>query len=514
VRTVQLWEKKEGLPVHRHHHQRLGSVFAFRSEIDQWKQSVSRHSNSNEKSVAEPAPSSKRTLYLPQLEDCSPDGKFESICETVAKSTLKALRDFNSEQLIVIGPLDGVPNSSIPSPRFGAFQYELAWRIEAQNSAPRILISLRCADKDEPIWCYTHVATDLASSESQSQLANLIARCVWLKVIQPVRQSSASDAGDQGAARKAYLKGRYFWQQRNEQSMRKAIRYFKSAIRYDSRFALSYSGLADALTLLSFYEIARASEVMPHARRAALTAIELNSNLAEAHVSLADVLLHFDRDWDGAEREYRRAIQCNPDYALGYHWYSNLLAARGQHDAAHAAIMNALDLNPVCIITTVWAGVTSHLARQFDTAIAHYKDALELDPHFVWAHMYMGQALEQKGDFRAALREFESAISLAGGSNCVKAMKAHTFAIAGDKSSARELLHEVQSTSPDSLPSYDIAAAYAALAEPDRMMSWLRKACDDHNMKLFTLPQDPRFDEFRRRRDFKEVVQRIGLGHA
>lgn len=521
VRTVQLWEKKEGLPVHRHHHQRLGSVFGFRSEIDRWKQSVSRYSNSNEKppaAAANPATKSNRTLYVAQLEDCSPEGQFKGICEPFAKSTLKALRDFNSQQLAIVSALesdvDYLANASMLKPHCGAVQHELVWRIEAQNSGPIILVSLRFVASDKSIWSYTHDATNLASRESQAQLANLIARCVWLTLVRPARRGSTLEGRDQGAARETYLKGRYFWQQRNEQSLRKAIRCFKSAIRHDAAFALSYSGLADALTLLSFYEIARASEVMPHARRAASTAIELNPNLAEAHVSLADVLLHFDRDWDGAEREYRRAIQCNPDYALGYHWYSNLLAARGQHDAAHAAIMNALELDPVCVITRVWAGVTSYLARQFDTAIAHYKDALELDPNFVWAHMYMAQALEQKGDFRAALDEFESAISLAGGNNCVRAMKAHTYAIAGDKSCAREVLREIKNTSPDSLPSYDIAATYAALAEPDRMVSWLRKACDDHNMKLFTLPQDPRFDEFRGRRDFKEVVQRIGLGHA
>jgi serine/threonine-protein kinase len=254
---------------------------------------------------------------------------------------------------------------------------------------------------------------------------------------------------------------------------------------------------------------------MPSARRAALTAIELNPDLAEAHVSLADVLLHFDRDWLGADREYRRAIQCNPEYALGYHWYSNLLSARGQHDAAHLAIATALEIDPVSIITQVWAGVTSYLARQFDDAIAHYKEALELDPDYVWAHMYLAQALEQKGELRTALQEFETALALANGNNGVKAMQAHTHAVAGDKIYAREILRELKSKpTADQLPSYDIAATYAALGEPDRMVSWLQRACRERSMKLFTLPRDPRFDAFRRRSEFKEIVQQIGLAPA
>jgi tetratricopeptide (TPR) repeat protein len=312
VRTVQLWEKKEGLPVHRHFHKRLGSVFAYRAEIDRWQRSVSR---------------------------IEPDQKTPGDCTDVFPP--------------------------------------------AKNAA------------------VCHRAP---------------------------------------AAREAYLKGRYFWNQRSEKALRKAIVCFESAMREEPGFALPYSGLADSLTLLSFYEIASAAEVMPAARRAAQKAIELDPHSAEAHASLADVFLHFDRDWQAADREYRRAIECNPDYALGYHWYANLLSARGQHAAAHRAIMHALDINPVSIITLVWAGVTSHLAHQFDDAIRHYQSALELDPQFIWAHMYMAQALEQTGDFKLALQEFDTAERLAEGNKSVKAMMAHAHAISGDRDSAREIL--------------------------------------------------------------------------
>ena len=214
-----------------------------------------------------------------------------------------------------------------------------------------------------------------------------------------------------------------------------------------------------------------------------------------------------------ADREYRRALQCNPDYALGYHWYANLLAARGQHGAAHMAIMHALEINPVSIITLVWAGVTSHLAHQFDEAIRHYQSALELDPQFIWAHMYMAQALEQKCDFKLALQEFETAARLAEGNNCVKAMMAHAHAVSGDAVSARGILEELGSTSSQCMPSYDIAATYAALGESHRMVEWLNRACRERNMKLFTLAQDPRFDPLRHYSGFKRIVEQVGLPH-
>lgn len=383
VRTVQLWEKKEGLPVHRHFHKRLGSVFAYRSEIDVWRRRVSG--------------------------------------------------------------------------------------IETNQETP----------------------------------AN------WPDVLPPRNNPAVRHRAS--VAREAYLKGRYFWNQRNEKGLRKAIVCFESAMREEPGFALPYSGLADSLTLLSFYEIASATEVMPAARRAAQKAIELDPHAAEAHASLADVFLHFDRDWQAADREYRRAIECNPDYALGYHWYANLLAARGQHEAAHLAIMHALDINPVSIITLVWAGVTSHLAHRFDQAIRHYQSALELDPQFVWAHMYMAQALEQTGDFKLALQEFDTAERLAEGNKSVKAMMAHAHAISGDRDSARGILQELGNTSSQGMPSYDIAATYAALGESHRMVEWLNRACRERNMKLFTLAQDPRFDPLRQYSGFKRIVERVGL---
>ena len=387
VRTVQLWEKNEGLPVHRHFHKRLGSVFAYRAEIDLWQRRASRiHPNQ----------------------------------ET---------------------PANGLsPISSMKSP------------------------------------AVAHRTGSLAREE--------------------------------------YLKGRYFWNQRSENALRKAIVCFESAMREEPGFALPYSGLADSLTLLSFYEIESPAEVMPAARSAAKKAIELDPNSAEAHASLADVFLHFDRDWHAADREYRLAIRCNPDYALGYHWYANLLSARGQHQAAHMAIMRAVEINPVSIITLVWAGVTSHLAHQFDQAIRHYQSALELDPQFIWAHMYMALALEQTGDYKQALQEFETATRLAEGNRSVKAMMAHAHAVSGDRDSAREILEELGSASEaQCMPSYDIAATYAALGESHRTVEWLNRACRERNMKLFTLAQDPRFDALRHHSGFRRIVEQVGLPH-
>lgn len=514
VRTVQLWEKKEGLPVHRHFHRQLGSVYAFRSEIDRWRREVSRHRSSlNEAESSKASTGEHVIIRLLPLNNLHGDVAWDELCNMVTAKTAVELERLNPERLAVLTQqstsAEDPASTTVSELEAG---YALRWTAEQDGAALKISAELVCTRTKKVEWSHIYRTNRKDWATAPQQIAQQISQCLWLKMVYRPRCIAPERRKQEMKAREAYLKGRYFWEQRSEEGLRKAVQLFKTAIQEDPGFALPYSGLADSLTLLSFYEILPSSQIMPAARRAALRAVELNPDLAEAHASLADVMLHFDRDWQGAEHEYRRTIQCNPSYALGYHWYSNLLAARGQHDAAHIAIMNALEIDPVSIITLVWAGVTSYLARQFDEAIRHYCSALELAPDFVWAHMYLAQALEQKGELKGALKEFETAIRLARGNHCVMAMKAHTHALAGDNISAREMLRDLKSeTSQGCLPSYDIAATYAALGEPNRMIAWLNRACQERNMKLFTLPQDPRFDSFRRRDDFKQVVAQIGL---
>jgi len=515
VRTVQMWEKKEGLPVHRHFHNHLGTVFAFRSEIEAWGERQASKQTKNTKAPAEeieakgPKPTRIEVAPFPDPED---NTHYSSLCRMIVLETITGLAKLDQSKVRVL-PLDGLQTADLrPSPQESEeADYRLEWDSGTESGTFSIKVSLLQKSMQSVAWSRTFQLCPETNYETPSLIADQIVQCLWLKIISFSGSLITKRVGKTGS-RDAYLKGRYFLSQRNENGMRKAATWFRTAIQEDPDFALPYSGLADSLTLLSFYEILTPSEAMPEARNAALKAIDLNPDLAEAHASLADIHLHFDRDWEAADRGYRRAIQCNPEYALGYHWYANLLAAKGQHEAAHIAIMYALEIDPVSLITQVWAGVTCHLAHRFDDAIKYYQGTLELDPHYVWAHMYMAQALEQKGRYQEALLEFETTIQLAGGSSCVTAMKAHALAAAGDKSSARAILRDLRSSPRlKCMPSYDIAATYAALGESSQMAKWLKRACEERNMKMFKLRQDPRFDRVRHCPEFQEVIQYIGL---
>jgi tetratricopeptide (TPR) repeat protein len=482
VRTVQMWEKQEGLPIHRHFHNRRSTVFAFRSEVESWARRRSEMRVPAQKSAAS---RHRRIAILPPAGEAA--GR-------VLPLLLQATRRLGLESVEI-----GADN-----PRDAEFL--LRWKDFAEEDG--IGADLLCASTGATIWSCSFDPDQ--PPETAEQLAEQIGQCLWLHTVLTVHRPAANSRS--ADAREAYFKGRYFWNRRSEADLRKALQCFRAAADADPQFALSYTGIADTLTLLSFYEMVSPTEVMPQARDAAMRAIELAPDLAEAHTSLADVHLHFDWQWEAAGREYRRAIECNPGYALGYHWYANLLAATGQHDAAYAAVMRALEIDPVSVSFQVWAGVTSHLAKRFDDAIRHYQKALELDPDFIVAHMYLAQALEQKGRYHEALLSFDTAIHLSGGSSNLTAMKAHTHALAGDSRAARDLLNQLQHL-PFSkcMPSYDIAAAHAALGEPGLAVRWLERARDERNMKLFLVSQDPRFDSLRGHSDFSAVIQQLGL---
>jgi tetratricopeptide (TPR) repeat protein len=517
VRTVQLWEKNEGLPVHRHFHKRLGTVYALRSEIDVWLHRASRTCREQGTALrASVRAGSEITICSLPVDGQAVGQEQQRLCEFLVAKTMTALEQANPGQVRILIPKPTTngeqEKSQLKNGREPAFNYLLRWNFHDDSDGLRVTVALLFAKSGVTAWSQTSRCDQKDVEEWPLRAADQIMQYLWRKVISPPKPALSARLREKAGAREAYLKGRFFWNQRNERSLRKAIHCFQSAVREDAEFALPYSGLADSLTLLSFYEIVSPSKVMPAARRAAEKAIELDPNSAEAHASLADVFLHFDRDWDAADREYRRSIQCNPEYALAYHWYANLLAARGQHEAAHMAIMHALEINPVSIITLVWAGVTSHLAHDFDEAIRHYRSALELDPMFGWAHMYMAQALEQKGDFKWALREFATSSRLAEGNNSVRAMTAHAHAMSGDTESAREILDELCSmSSKQCVPCYDIAATYAALGESRHALSWLNRACRERNMRLFTLIHDPRFDAIRHASGFQQIVKQVGL---
>src|SRR5205814_3389266 len=201
--------------------------------------------------------------------------------------------------------------------------------------------------------------------------------------------------------------GRYYWNKRTPDGLHQALDNFNRAVRMDSTYAVAYAGLADTYVLMPVYAGSSPQESYPPARAAALRALKIDANLAEAHASLGRVKLFYDWDWTGAEIEFKRAIELKPSLSTAHHWYSICLRDGGRLEEALAEANRALELDPVSLIISTNLGDTFFYAGQFDEAIAQHRKTLLLDAGFPAAHLYLGHALEQKGLIQDAVAEFQ-----------------------------------------------------------------------------------------------------------
>lgn len=309
----------------------------------------------------------------------------------------------------------------------------------------------------------------------------------------------------------AYSKGRFFWNRRTEVDLKRAIGYFKQAIEKDPNYALAYDGLADCWLPLGWYAYMAPSETFPYAKAAVTKALALDDSLAESHTSLAFVTLYYDRDWAKAEREFRRAIELNPNYANGHHWYAEYLSLVGRHEEAIAESERARELDPLSTIINTWVGSRYFFARQYDKAIKQYRNAVEMDPAFVPVHMVLGHALEQKHMYQEAIAELEKAVSLSGGSPVYIASLAHAYGVAGRRRQAKKLFDDLRNLSKQRYVSpYDLALAALGIGETDQVFTLLARAAEERSPRAAFLGVDPRFDGLRSDTRFKELMIRIG----
>lgn len=309
----------------------------------------------------------------------------------------------------------------------------------------------------------------------------------------------------------SYSKGRFFWNKRTEADLKTAIRYFQQAIEKDPNYALAYDGLADCWAPLGWYAYMSPGETFPRAKAAVMKALALDESLAETHTTLAFVTFYYDRDWAKAEREFRRAIDLNPNYANGHHWYAEFLSLTGRHAEAIAESERARELDPLSNIINTWVGSRYFFARQYDRAIEQYRNAIQMDPEFVPVHLVLAHALEQKHMYPEAVMELEKAVRLSGGSAIYVASLAHAYGAAGRRSEAQKALDELRSAAKHRYVSaYDLALAELGIGETDRALALLAQAVEERCPRAAFLGVDPRFDALRSDPRFKTLLARTG----
>ena len=346
----------------------------------------------------------------------------------------------------------------------------------------------------------------------QQDITREISESLRQKITGEGQRQIARRSTENPEAYQLYLRGRYFWEKRTEEGLRKSIEYYEQAIKSDPNYALAYVGLSDSYGMTT----STASTFMPSeaalkAKEAALRALELDDALAEAHVSLGRVKMNFDWEWPAAEREFRRAIELNPSYAEAHHIYAHYLMAMKRPAEAFAESKRYLELDPLSLAANYHFGWHYLYARQYDEALAQLLRTAEMDPNFVGTHLYLGWVYEQKGMYAEAIATFQKSIELST-SPLMLASLGHAYAIAGRRSEAQKILVQLDNLSKQRYVSaYDRAIIYAGLGESEQALAWLERAYQEHSQFMIYLNTDPRFDSLRNNARFQDLSQRLRL---
>lgn len=309
-----------------------------------------------------------------------------------------------------------------------------------------------------------------------------------------------------------YLKGRFYWNKRTPDDLQRAVPFFQEAIKKDPNYALAYSGLADTYALITAYTNEPSRELMPKAKEAALKALSLDNKLAEGHASLGQITAYYDYDFVTAEREYRRAIELNPNYATAHQWLAEHLATMKRNDEAVAEIRRALELDPLSVIMNrTYADILVD-GRKYDEGIEQYKRTIELDPNFPTAHYFLGRAYEAKGMYDDAVREYTRSSELGTVLKDVLAKTNEVYKKSGWKAYVQYNLDQLVENSPTRrFPPFMIATFYARLGRNDEAISWLEKGYEERDFRMTLLSVAFEFEALRSDPRYKELVRRMGL---
>jgi len=382
------------------------------------------------------------------------------------------------------------------------------------RSRERVRISVQLVNvaTDRHLWAESY-DRDLHDAQAlPSEVARSIAQALQIELSPQEQVRLSSPRPGKPEAHDAYLKGRYHQFQAGAENWQKSRKYFEQAIDQDPGYAPAYSGLADAYSVLGYQGVIPPREAMPKAKAAAEKALVIDETLAEAHTSLGFVLLYYDWNWPGAEREFRRAIEFNPSYATAHHWYAHYWMAMGRPADSLAASKHGRALDPLDLNISIHLAWHYYMAHMYTHVLEECRNRLEIEKKFYQAHFFAGLAYEQQGALDQAATELRQAVALGGENPRSLAALGHTSGLAGNKKEARRILKQLLALS-DRLyvsPS-QVALVYVGLGEKERAFEWLERAYRNRCAELVELKVDPRFQVLHSDPRFASLVRRVGL---
>lgn len=469
-----------------------------------------------------PEPVAKIMLAVLPFENFTGDPGQEYFSDGLTEEMISQLGNLDPAHLGVIARTSVMhyKHTQESIPQIGSelgVQYVIEGSVRRDSERVRITAQLIQVKDQSHVWAREYDRDLGHLLELQGEIAREVANEIEMSLnsrgpIEPAQRAGDRPSGNTTyEAYDLYLKGRYFWNKRTAEGFRQAAGYFQLAIDKDPGYAPAYAGLADTYGLMSTWYMGPQNELMPRARAAALRALELDEGLAEAHVSLALIKENYDFDWPGAEKEFRRAIQLNPQYATAHQWYAEFLAWQGRFDEAFAESAQARQLDPLSLIIASDHASILYYSRQYQSAIDQYRSVLELDPAYEHAQGMVIPAYLQLGKYDEAI-DAVNRWNAAGVEPWRWAWEAAIYGRSGrtaDSQRALAKLEQVAGSMPDRNPL--LLLAYSGTGQKDRILELLQQAYAEHSNAIVEIKVDPIYDPFRSDPRFQAFLRQVRL---
>jgi len=381
--------------------------------------------------------------------------------------------------------------------------------VRRQGRDLRITAQLIDALSDMYVWAETYRGTMDDIFDIQEKVAAEIVQALQLRLSPDETLNLKKRFTENTRAYQLYLQGRFFWNKRSEDGLKTAIKYFEQAIEHDQHYALAWAGIADSYSLLGEFGNIPRKELYPKAEGAVNKALEIDNRLAEVHTSLASLLMLSKWDWTNSQKEFKVALELNPNYPTAHHWYSQWLLNMGRIEESLRFISRAAELDPVSQAILKDKGLVLYYNRQYDEAIELARRTLELDPNYAAAHRLLSLAYQGKGMFDEAVLENQTWGALTRNKVETTVALAQLYAVSEQTEEARKLLDQDYIVIEQVYRG--LALVYAALGENDNAFRCLQESYERREEALLSLKVDPKMDPLRSDPRFIVLLKNIGI---
>ena len=464
---------------------------------------------------ATPPPGKIMLAVLP-FENLSGDPEQEYFSDGITEEMISRLGNLQPERLGVIARTSAMAYKNTKKhvdeiARELGVDYLLEGSVRRSPDRVRITAQLIQARDQTHLWAenYERVLADVFAV--QSEVAEKVSASLALRLLPERRAALSRPPTESPEAHEAYVKGRYQWEKRGKESLEKSIEYFNQAIRIDPGYALAYAGLADSYWILGNHAHVSPREAFPKAKEAAQTALKIDKNLPEAHVTLGG-LARDEWDFRTSEKLLRRAVELNPNYAYAHQGLAFTLTFFERHDEAIAEIKLAQKLDPLAPRISANVGYLLYLARRYDDAIAELQKAIKMEPRHDATYVYLGLTYLQTREYGEAIAAFRQVRSLAKEDVFSAIMLGCALAASGRRSEAEELATEITGRSKrEYVSQYELSKLHLALGDREQALHILQHAFEARDPRMIYIKVDPELDPLRSDPRFQELLRRMNF---